>query len=121
MTKAPHTAVPRLYTMDEAAVEMRVSRRWLQDFIQQYPYYRLAGRKKLFTPEHIARLIEAMPCPGNSSRRAPVRRAGITSAARTSASDLTTALELARRKRRGASSPLGESRPSVVNFPSTTK
>src|SRR5262245_55546119 len=60
-----------LRTMDEVAEELRVSRRWLQDFLVDHPYYREVGRKKLFTPEDIVRLIGALPCPGSSSRRAP--------------------------------------------------
>ena len=49
--------------MEETAAHLRVSRRWLQDFIQQHPFYRLAGRKKLFTPADITALLEAFPRP----------------------------------------------------------
>src|SRR5262249_16427939 len=103
--------------MDETARQLRVSRRWLQDFIRHHPYYRSAGRKKLFTAEDINRLIEAMSCPGSSFRPAPAKRRSITSAGPTSASDLTTALELARQTRRSAFSRPGASEPNVVNFP----
>src|SRR5215813_8308240 len=60
--------ITALYTMDEAAKELRVSR-WLQDFIQRHPYYRMVGRKKLFTSEDVARLIGALPCPGSPPRK----------------------------------------------------
>src|SRR5262245_51367725 len=73
--------------------------------------------KKLFTAEDINRLIEAMSCPGSSFRPAPAKRRSITSAGPTSASDLTTALELARQTRRSAFSRPGASEPNVVNFP----
>ena len=106
-----------LHTMDETARQLRVSRRWLQDFIQCHPYYRNAGRKKLFTAEDINRLIEAMSCPESSSLPAPAKRRSTMSAGPTSASDLTTALELARQTRRSAFSRLGVSAPNVVNFP----
>src|SRR5882672_12735175 len=82
--------------MSETAAKLRVSRRWLQGFIQDHPFYRLAGTKKLFTDEDINRLIEVLPCHGHSSR--PVRRTRntTTSEARIAQSDSTTALELAR-------------------------
>jgi len=110
----------RLFTMDEAAVEMRVSRRWLQDFIQDHPYYRLVGRKKLFEPEHINRLIGAMPCPGSSSRPAKAKRCSGTSGANTSESDWTTARELLTSERPSASSRHGENKPNVVSFSAPT-
>jgi hypothetical protein len=103
--------------MDEAARELRVSRRWLQDFIQRHPYYRSAGRKKLFAAEDINRLIEAMSCPGSSSRRVRPRHAIGTSAASTSESSYATALALARKQRRSAFSEPGANKPNVVNFP----
>src|SRR5262249_15093889 len=105
-----------LLTMDEAAKELRISRRWLQDFIKRYPYYRTVGRKKLFNSEDISRLIGALPCPGSSSRPAKAKRRSGTSAANTSASDLTTALELARQRRRRPFRRPGGSAPNVVNF-----
>ena len=63
-----------VYTMDEVAERLHKSRRWLQDFIQRYPFYRLAGRTKLFTEGDIARLIEgqapeAHPAPAKAKRR----------------------------------------------------
>src|SRR5665647_529377 len=83
-----------LHTMDEVAIKLRKSRRWLQEFIQRHPYYREAGRTKVFTDEDINRLIEALPCPGNSCRPAKVKRGSITSGANTSASLWTTARRL---------------------------
>jgi excisionase family DNA binding protein len=106
-----------LHTMDEAAKKLRVSRRWLQDFIQDHPYYRMAGRKKLFSEEDITRLQGALPCPGSSSRPEKARRRIGTSAGSTSDSLWTRARELLTNGRRGASSSYGESRPNVVSLP----
>ena len=108
--------IAALHTMDETAGKLRISRRYLQDLIQAHPYYRTAGRKKLFADEDINRLIEAMSCRGNSSRRKKAVRANGTSGAPTSASDYNTALELASGRRPSAFSPLGESKPNVVSF-----
>jgi hypothetical protein len=57
--------VTRILTMDETANELRVSRRWLQDFLKSAPPCWLeAGRKKLFDERAIAeirRAIDVMP------------------------------------------------------------
>lgn len=60
MTRPPAV---ELYTMPETAEQLRVSRRWLQDFIKEHPFYRMAGRKKLFSAEDVRKLHEAMPRP----------------------------------------------------------
>ena len=107
-----------VYTMDDVAERLHKSRRWLQDFIQEYPFYRLAGRTKLFTEGDIARLIEALPCPGSSSRPAKAKRRTGTSAESTSESLWTAARELLRNERPGRSSARGGAKPNVVSFPS---
>lgn len=56
-------ALPHLYTMDEVAQHLRISRRVLQDIIKATPCYRLAGRRKLFTADDIAQLVERLPRP----------------------------------------------------------
>src|SRR6185436_3297790 len=79
-------AVPEmtaLFTMDEAASELRISRRSLQDFLRVHPYYRTFGRRKLFSREDINRLIEALPCPGSSPPRAKAARPTGSSGANT--------------------------------------
>src|SRR5262249_8137638 len=96
-----------LHTMDEVAIRLRVSRRWLQDFIKHHPYYRRVGRKKLSTEEDIARLIEALPCPGNSCHRVKARRRTGPSAGSISESLWTTARELLRNEPRKQSSTRG--------------
>src|SRR6516165_6081816 len=106
--------MPLLQTMDEVATKLRISRRYLQDVIKDHPYYRSFGRKKLFTDEDVSRIIEAMSCPGSSSRRARVKRRTGTSVASTSELLLTEVRALARGGRQPRSSPPGSARPSVV-------
>jgi hypothetical protein len=60
---AKRPSAVELYTMEETAEQLRVSRRWLQDFIKEHPFYRMAGRKKLFTANDIRDLHQAMPAP----------------------------------------------------------
>jgi hypothetical protein len=105
-----------LHTMDEVAGKLRKSRRWLQEFLHDHPYYRLAGRTKLFTEEDINRLIEALPCPGSSSRHAKAGRRIGTSGGSTSGSLWTTARELLTGERPPRSLRRGSGKPNVVNF-----
>jgi hypothetical protein len=105
--------------MEEVAAKLRKSRRWLQDFLQDHPYYRLAGRTKVFTDEDIDRLIEALPCPGSSSRRDKGKRHTGTFGARTSESLWTTARELLTGGRPPRSSQHGDGAQNVVSFPSS--
>lgn len=60
-------ALGELYTIDEVAQRFRVSRRKLQAIIRDRPYYRVIGRRKLFTEADIQRLYESLPCPSNLS------------------------------------------------------
>ena len=39
----------------------------MQDFLRNNPFGRMAGRTRLFTEADVAALIEALPCPSNSS------------------------------------------------------
>jgi excisionase family DNA binding protein len=52
-----------LYTMEEAAAKLMISRRTLQKLIKKAPYYRIAGKRKVFNDDDIWRLIEALPSP----------------------------------------------------------
>jgi len=63
-----------VYNLDQAARRLHKSRRWLQDFIRDHPYYRLAGRTKLFTELDILKLIERatgawIDCPVGTTAR----------------------------------------------------
>lgn len=57
----------QLYTLDEAAERFRVSRRTFVDFIKLHPFYRILGKRKLFTEGDLLALYEALQCPSNSS------------------------------------------------------
>ncbi|MGJ0394562.1 MAG: hypothetical protein ACR650_17760 [Methylocystis sp.] len=51
--------------MEEAADKLMVSRRTLQKLIKKAPYYRIAGKKKVFTEDDVYRLIQSLPSPEN--------------------------------------------------------
>lgn len=54
--------------MDGAAVLLGVSRRFLVDVIASHPHYERRGVRKVFYPEHIALLREALKCPTESGQ-----------------------------------------------------
>src|SRR6266705_3539813 len=65
-----------LLTVEEVAQRLHKSPRWLQDFLRDHPtgpdgrpFFRLAGRTRLFSESDVGRLYEALPCPSSSSRR----------------------------------------------------
>src|SRR6516225_6167665 len=89
-----------LFTVDDVAQRLHKSRRWLQTFLRDRPIGRLAGRTRLFTECDVLRLIEELPCPSSSGRRARVKRRTTTSGAPTSGSTLKRALVLAGEKSR---------------------
>jgi hypothetical protein len=78
-------------TLEEAAAYFRVSRRFFQGFIAEFPFYREIGRRKLFFADDIWHLTEALkrPCPSSSSRRAKANRPTTQSEAPTSDATLT--------------------------------
>jgi len=80
---------PRLLTLDEAAARLRVSRRWLQGFLRNRPFGRMAGRRRLFTEDDFAAIIEELPCPSSSYRPGRVKARTGQSGGRTSGSALT--------------------------------
>jgi excisionase family DNA binding protein len=56
----------RLLTVEEVADRFRVSRRTLQAHIRRHPFYRLIGRRKLFTEDDVRKIYESLSCPSNS-------------------------------------------------------
>lgn len=54
--------------MDEAAILLGISRRFLVDVIAEAPHYERRGVRKVFYPEHIALLREAIACQTSSSK-----------------------------------------------------
>src|SRR5579885_647868 len=110
-----------LFTLDETAARLHVSRRWLQDFLRGRPYGRMAGRKRLFTESDIAALIEELPCPSISSRPGKANRPTGRSGARTSGSALTALRERLTKDSRGESSPKSAMKSNVAPFPNRAR
>jgi hypothetical protein len=54
--------------MDGAAVLLGVSRRFLVDVLRNHPHCERRGNQKVFYPEHIALLREALKCPTSNSK-----------------------------------------------------
>jgi hypothetical protein len=62
------TDVIATFSEEEVAAQLKFkSLRAFRDFLKTRPFYRLAGRSKVFTAADIAKLYEAMPCPSSSS------------------------------------------------------
>ena len=92
---------PKYKLVSEAARELRKGQRWLREWLKDHPcdasgepFYRLAGRTKLFTIRDIERIRENLPCPSPSFRRKPVARRIGTSGVPTSRSLLIEARAL---------------------------
>jgi hypothetical protein len=98
----PSRRAAALLTLPEVAGRLHKSVRWLQGWLKDHPFGRMAGRTRLFTEGDVAAIIEALPCPSSSSSvTAP--RSG-TSAAPSEDSLWTQAQSLltaGRRKRSG--------------------
>ncbi len=62
------TCIPPLLTMDEVCNRLRVSRRWLQDFLKKHPHYLKAGNRYRFTEAHVQQIMEAMAAPAAALR-----------------------------------------------------
>jgi hypothetical protein len=59
-----------LYTVDDVARRLHKSRRWLFDFLRQYPCGKMAGRTHLFIEDDVRRLIQLA---GDHIKRYPAR------------------------------------------------
>lgn len=84
----------QIYSMQEATVALRCSRRFLQDLIKKYPFYASKGGRKMFSEDDIRDLWKAMRCPSPSQSEASTT----ISAAPSGASPYMRALERATRK-----------------------
>lgn len=60
------TWVERPLTMDEAAIALGICRRTLVYKLKDFPYFAKRGNRKIFYPEHIAQIREAIDCPDSS-------------------------------------------------------
>lgn len=65
-------ALEKSYTMEEAAAELRICRRMLQDLIGRHPHYHANGRRKLFTETELASLRHAMAREAHGGDLPPV-------------------------------------------------
>src|SRR5262245_22277960 len=112
-------ASPEL-TGSEVAQRLHKSRRWLQDYLRKHPYYRLAGRTKIFTEADILRLYEALPCPSSSGLPGKEKRRIGQSVAHTSGFMWSEAQELLASASLTSSSKSGRVRSNVVSLPRKT-
>ena len=96
--------LPRFYTLAETARTLRKSERWLWDWLKHHqrdcngqPFFRLAGRTKLFSLDDVMRLFKALPCPSDCDRHVRVRRRTSKSEVHTSELLLNEVRELLKR------------------------
>ena len=93
------------FTLEEAAVRLRTSKRWLMEWLRSHPadergepYYTPVGRDKILHQSDIARielaLREGVKCHSRSDRRAKVGRRITKSVGHTSESAWKLAAEL---------------------------
>lgn len=116
----------RIFTMCEAARELRKSRRWLQGWLAHNPvdaygrpFFSVLGRSKVFRQVDIDRILDAnmsVPCPSKSSPRAKVNRRIGRSAAPTSASLWTEAQELLKGPSQSSSERNSRTKSNVVSI-----
>src|SRR3546814_17611399 len=60
-----------LLTLDEVLQRLRLSRRWMQDFLKHHEdCYLKAGKRYRFTEHHVQSLMERMACPSPSKSAA---------------------------------------------------
>lgn len=54
-----------VFTANEVAAMLQVSMATLRRLTAHAPHYRMAGRKRVFTRDDLARFLEALPTPQN--------------------------------------------------------
>jgi hypothetical protein len=92
------------YTLEEAAKELRTTRRWLNDWLRAHPvddqgipFYTPVGRDKILLPSDITRIEAALRgklCRSVSGRRGPAKRRTTKSEAPTSDAEWKRVAEL---------------------------
>ena len=101
-------------TLDQCAERLHVSRRTLQNLLKEFPFYRRAGRRILFTREDFKKLLDALPTGESEYRLTGWRQSARRYSNARSGSDLEEArrlLEKPKRKRvprRAGSTELAE-------------
>ena len=101
-------------TVSQCAERLHVSPRKLRDLLKEYPFYRRAGRRILFTRGDFTKLLEALPCPSNAIRLVKTARKTAGSGALTSESELTEVLRRLDAPSRRRSSGKSRNRSNVV-------
>ena len=89
-------------TVDQAAARLHVSPRKLRDLLKEYPFYRRAGRRILFTREDFKMLLDALPTGESEYRSVGWRQSARRYSNARAGSDLEEArrlLEKPKRKR----------------------
>lgn len=98
MAKQPETLNVRMpappLTLDEAAAHFRVKRRFFQDVIAKFPFYRTLGRRKLFFPDDIERITDSLNRPSTAGTGAQRKRRFAAPAAPSAESTLNELREL---------------------------
>jgi hypothetical protein len=105
---------------DEAAIFFRVKRRFFQEIVARRPFYREAGRRKIFFADDVARIKAALPCPSNSSRRAKARPRTTQFEGRTYDATLTELRALLTSGKPARGLTASKSKSNVVNIGSRT-
>ena len=103
-------------TVIQAAERLHVSPRKLRDLLKEYPFYRRAGRRILFTRGDFTKLLEALPCPSSATHLVKTARKTGVSGARTSESELTEVLRLLDARSPRKSSGKSKKESNVVLF-----
>lgn len=108
-------------TMDEAAEELRYSRRSFQEVVKRYPFYYPNGKRKLFTLADIEAIRKALreeeQCRLNSFHQSQAKPRTTISGGRTSDNMWTRAQELLGKKSRGNSDASQPKPSNVVSMP----
>ena len=112
----------QVFSMDEAAERLHISRRQLQEIVKRHPHYVPNGQRKLFTEADLAAILaglreEREPCPSASNRPARANRRTGRSAAPISASAWTKAQALLTKPSREGSSRSESVKSNVVALP----
>lgn len=90
----------KLFTLEQVAADLQLPLGWLSRWLgrnprdsRDRPLYRVACRKKRFTPQQVQLLIEALPCPASSFRpvKLKIRRFAISEPALAEALALASA------------------------------
>jgi hypothetical protein len=134
-------AMTSVFTVEEAAAELRKSKRWLLEWLRTHPrdaqgepYYTPVGRDKILHQNDIARiecaLREGMKCRSDSGRRGKAKRQILKSEGATSesmwrlAAELTNDPSLATRSERlksASKSTINTRRPSLHRIPGSRR